>query len=214
MNAGGNYNRPKVDYAALVKSSYMLENLAYPGLLWYNAYIEYHNVLCIMPSKKIPGADNQQERLKMSLWIVGFVDGEGSFLVSIFRNKTTRLGWQVFPEFVITQGAKSRKSLEQIKKFFSCGEIFINRRHDNHHEDTYRFCVRSIKDLRNKIVPFFEKYPLRTMKLIDFKKFKRVLRLMENGVHLKESGLESIRKIVSTMNRKGMTSLKSSETIR
>ena len=168
-----------------------------------------------MPSKKIAGADNQQERLKMSLWIVGFVDGEGSFLISIFRNKTTKLGWQVFPEFVITQGAKSLKALEEIQKFFGSGKIFINRRHDNHHEDTYRFCIRSIKELHERIVPFFEKYPLRTMKLEDFKKFKRVLNLMGKGVHLKGSGLESIKKIASSMNRKGViTSLKSSETIR
>ncbi len=167
-----------------------------------------------MPSKKISGADNQQERLKMSLWIVGFVDGEGSFLISIFRNKTTKLGWQVFPEFVVTQGAKSYKALEEIRKFFGCGRIFINRRYDNHHEDTYRFCIRSVADLREKIVPFFEKYSLRTMKLNDFQKFKKVLNLMKNGAHLKVKGLKSIQKIALTMNRKGVTSLKSSETIR
>ena len=45
-------------------------------------------------------ADNQQERLDAE-WIVGFVDGEGCFSVSFFRNKTTKFGWQVFPEFVV-----------------------------------------------------------------------------------------------------------------
>ena len=51
-------------------------------------------------------ADNQQERLLKIGWIVGFTDGEGCFSLSIFRNKTSKLGWQVFPEFVITQGKK------------------------------------------------------------------------------------------------------------
>ncbi len=54
-----------------------------------------------MSSKNASGADNQQERLDW--WIVGFVDGEGTFSVSFNRNSTTSCGYQVFPEFVITQ---------------------------------------------------------------------------------------------------------------
>lgn len=160
-----------------------------------------------MPSKKSSSADNQQERLDMANWIVGFVDGEGSFLVSIFRNKTTKHGWQVFPEFIVTQGAKSLSVLEEIKNFFGCGHIFINRRRDNHHEHLYRFCVRSAKDLREKIVPFFERHRLRTAKLKDLKKFKQVLSLMENGVHLKKNGIKRIVRIASTMNRKGTSQI-------
>ena len=169
----------------------------------------------LIPSENILGADNQQERLKTRFWIVGFVDGEGSFLISIFKNKTTRLGWQVFPEFVITQGAKSLKVLEAIQKFFGCGKIYLNRRYDNHHEHIYRYCVRSIKDLREKIVPFFNQNRLQTMKQNDFQKFKKVLNLMKNNTHLNEKGLKQIKQISLTMNRKGVVaSLKSSETIR
>lgn len=54
----------------------------------------------------VSSADNQQERLKMSQWIVGFVDGEGCFSVSIFKNRTSKSGFQVMPEFVVTQGEK------------------------------------------------------------------------------------------------------------
>lgn len=156
-----------------------------------------------MPSKNVSNADNQQERLAIANWIVGFVDGEGSFLISIFRNKTTRSGWQVFPEFIITQGAKSLQALKKVQTFFRCGRIFINRRRDNHHEHLYRFCVRSSKDLREKIIPFFNQYELRTAKRRDFQKFGKVLRLMLKGVHLKKRGFEIIQKIAKTMNRKG-----------
>ena len=55
---------------------------------------------------------------------------------------------QVLPEFVVTQGEKSLSVLEEIKTFFGCGRVFINRRYDNHNENLYRFCVRTIKDLR------------------------------------------------------------------
>src|SRR3989338_814020 len=109
-------------------------------------------------------ADNQQERLLKIGWIVGFVDGEGCFSVSIFRNHTSKLGWQVFPEFVVTQGKKSLQALEEIKDFFGCGVILLNRRRDNHKEDLYRFAVRNLSDLTHLIIPFFQKHPLRTAK--------------------------------------------------
>ena len=73
-----------------------------------------------------------------------------------------KLGWQVFPEFVVTQGAKSLAALQLLEQFLGCGRIYINRRHDNHKEPLYRFCVRVVKDLRGKVIPFFRKNPLRT----------------------------------------------------
>ncbi len=104
--------------------------------------------------------DNQQERLKMGCWISGFTDGEGCFTVSCVNNSTTKFGKQIFPEFVITQSAKSLKTLREIQNYFDCGSIVLNKRYDNHNEDLYRFCVRSIKELREKVIPFFEKFPL------------------------------------------------------
>jgi hypothetical protein len=107
-------------------------------------------------------AENQQERLTQAGWIVGFVDGEGYFGVSINRNSKTKFGYQILPEFVVTQGAKSLSSLEFIREYFDCGRIFINNRHDNHREPLYRYCIRNLKDLSQTIIPFFKKYPLKT----------------------------------------------------
>ncbi len=87
-----------------------------------------------MPSKNATSTDNQQESLKIACWIVGFTDGEGTFSVSRIKNSTTKSGYQIFPEFVITQGMKSAKALDEIKKFFGCGNIYINKRYDNHKE--------------------------------------------------------------------------------
>jgi hypothetical protein len=58
------------------------------------------------------GADNQQERPGFEQWVVGFVDGEGCFSVPIFRNRTSRLGWQVQPEFSVVQGERSLQVLQ------------------------------------------------------------------------------------------------------
>ena len=146
-------------------------------------------------------ADNQQGRLD-PWWITGFVDGEGCFSISIFKNVTTKSGVQIFPEFVVTQGAKSLEALEKLQDFFKCGKIYENRRKDNHRESLYRYCVRSKTDLRDKIIPFFQKYPLQTTKHQDFLIFCQVMDMIEDRRHLTEPGLLSIRILAAKTNRR------------
>jgi hypothetical protein len=149
----------------------------------------------MVSSKNASSRVNQQERLIKVGWIVGFVDGEGCFSVSVFKNKTTKNGWQIFPEFVVTQGGKSLEALKMIKNYFKCGEIYINRRYDNHTENLYRYCVRNIQDLKSKIIPFFESNNLRSAKIKDFEIFSRVVNLMVNKEHLTSKGFDEILKI-------------------
>jgi hypothetical protein len=155
-----------------------------------------------MQSNNASSAENQQERQFLIGWIVGFVDGEGCFSISVIKNLTTVSGTQIFPEFVVTQGEKSLKSLEILKNYFDCGHIYVNRRNDNHRENLYRYCVRSQNDLRGKVIPFFEKNQLVTSKGNDFKIFKRVLDKMRNNEHLSKDGYQSILEEISEMNRK------------
>ena len=144
---------------------------------------------------------NQQERLGIEEWIVGFTDGEGCFSVSIFRNVTTKLGWQVFPEFVVTQGEKSLSALEIFLRYFGCGKIFVNTRYDNHNEHLYRYCVRSLKELNEAIVPFFQKHQLRTAKGKDFRLFVGIIEMMKGKKHLTPQGIRSIARKIELMNR-------------
>ncbi|OGK19233.1 hypothetical protein A2799_03065 [Candidatus Roizmanbacteria bacterium RIFCSPHIGHO2_01_FULL_39_24] len=118
--------------------------------------------------------DNQQERLN-PWWIVGFVDGEGCFSVSRFKNKTCKSGYQILFEFVITQGERSKESLESIKDYFGCGNIYINRRYDNHNYNLLRYCVRRQNDLKKIVVPFFRKHRLKTTKQQQFESFCKKL---------------------------------------
>ena len=160
-------------------------------------------------------AVNQEERQKIEYWIVGFTDGEGCFSVSFLRNATNKLGWQVFPEFVITQGGKSLPALKIFKKYFKCGKIFINKRYDNHNENLYRFCVRALNDLSKKIIPFFKNHQLKTMKKKDFIIFCEIIEMMKKKEHHNFQGMKKIAKLVETMNRKKPSRFfESSETIR
>ena len=121
-------------------------------------------------SEKASSADNQQERLN-PWWIVGFVDGEGCFSVSRFKNHTCKSGYQTLYEFVVTQGESSRRVMEEIKNHFGCGHVYINRRYDNHREHMLRYCVRRQDDLKNIIIPFFRKHKLQSAKRKQFEHF-------------------------------------------
>jgi hypothetical protein len=161
------------------------------------------------------GADDQQERPGIEQWVVGFVDGEGCFSVPIFRNPSTRLGWQVQPTFSVVQGGRSVHVLHELERFFGCGKVCLNRRHDDHREDLYRYEVRKLGDLERRIIPFFEEHPLRTAKRAEFERFREIVREMGRGSHLSASGLARIARIAETMNRrKPSRFLGSSEAIR
>lgn len=159
-------------------------------------------------SDKASSADNQQERLIITGWIIGFVDGEGCFSVGFIKQpnrlykKGYRIGVQAWHEFVVTQGEKSLPSLKEIQNFFKVGKIYLNKRYDNHKEHLYRYVVRNRDDLRGVIIPFFEKYPLHSAKVEDFKKFVRTFRMIEKKEHLSIQGMKKLLKIASTMNRR------------
>ena len=168
-----------------------------------------------MGSDNPSGAGNQQERPGIEQWIVGFVDGEGCFSISVVRNQGCRLGWQVQHEFSVTQGASSRSALDLLVEEFGCGYVIENPRNGDHHEDLLRFSVKRRADLVGTVIPFFEEHPLRTAKRLDFARFVAILRTMQEGVHLEEEGLRWIARETEHMNRRQRSRyLESSEAIR
>jgi len=89
--------------------------------------------MCGVNSDNPTGAENQQETGKSlagleldAMWVVGFIDGEGCFCVSVHRNpayaKRTN-GWQLHPVFQAYQHQRHRAVLEGLQRFFACGRI-------------------------------------------------------------------------------------------
>ena len=130
-----------------------------------------------------------------ALWITGFVDGEGCFHVGINAHKEMTTGYQVLLEFTVVQHKRDVQVLHALRAYFGCGVVRSN------HGDRMAYRVRSKEHLLKHIVPFFVEHPLKTKKNVDFKKFRRVLLLMEADKHLTSDGLEEIRDIASRMNR-------------
>jgi len=157
----------------------------------------------------VTGAENQQERLVESRgWVIGFVDGEGCFSIGFVRQpcRPSRsgytTGYQVTYDFVVTQGAISVGCLAELRDFFGVGQVYVNRRSDNHRENLYRYSVCRRQDLLERIIPFFRECPLRTAKRFDFEKFVSCVERMADDRHLTREGLVEIVRIAETMNRR------------
>ena len=178
-----------------------------------------------MKSKKVLSADNQQERSKnLNPWyITGFVEGEGTFHIAIYKDPKMKFGIKIIPEFHVNQSYLRKETLEEIKKYFNCGYIKSNHR-KNIKDDTLVYVVRNRNDLKTRIIPFFVKYPLISNKAENFQIFRKIVNLMDTQKHSLRDGIKKIIKLAFLMNGKGkyrkitckeiLDSLKSSETIR
>ncbi len=129
-------------------------------------------------------------------WVVGFVDGEGCFQVRIEPHPESSSGYEVLPEFVVVQHERDVQLLYALKSFFGCGVVRRN------HGEQMVYRVRRREHLRDRIIPFFEKHPLKSKKRIDFIRFRRVVLLMEQGAHRTPDGLERIRSVVARMGER------------
>jgi LAGLIDADG endonuclease len=151
----------------------------------------------VYDSDNVTGADNQQERLDG--YIAGYVDGEGSFSVSVQRNQSCRVGFQLIPEFHVSQNSDRAQVLEVIRERLGCGYIKPNSKRDR----ALVFVVRDRGDLLDRVIPFFEASPLLSSKREDFVKFARIVRSMALGHHLTLAGFGELLDLALSMNGSG-----------
>ena len=143
------------------------------------------------------GADNQQERLNS--YIAGYVDGEGSFSVSVQRNASCRVGFQLVPEFHVSQNGDRAQVLELIRDRLDCGYIKPNSKRDR----ALVLVVRNRRSLLERVIPFFESVPLLSSKHADFEKFAYVVREMALGRHRTLAGFGELLEVALSMNGSG-----------
>ena len=149
------------------------------------------------------GADDQQETKLTVLdpwWVVGFVDGEGCFSVSIHRNELARPtnGWHIQPTFQVSQHRDHRKTLENFVEFFECGNV--RSKGSKNSVDVYT--VHSTIQLVERIIPFFERYQLR-VKRDDFEAFAFITRAVRTRGHHRPDVFEDVVKRAYAMNARG-----------
>ena len=86
--------------------------------------------------------------------------------------------------------------MKSLVDFFDCG-----RYSHRLNKDAGDFVVTNFSDISEKIIPFFDKYPLEGSKNLDFRDFCKIAEIVKSKDHLTVSGLEKIRLIKAGMNR-------------
>ncbi len=137
-------------------------------------------------------------------YIVGLVDGEGSFTVYIrnpIDSKVVKRRVRAEPRFYIKLIEKDKSILYELKKFFGCGSVYFQKDNRPNHQHCYRYEVFNWGDLDKKIIPFFKKYPPKfKSKSKDFNIFFELMERMKNKEHLSKEGLLNLWKIKSNMH--------------
>ena len=138
-----------------------------------------------------------------SEYIAGLTDGEGCFYVNIWNTSSYQAGAGVQMHFHLKMQEKDKPLLERVRNTLECGEVYFQKETRANHCQCYRYTVSSGKDIRGKIIPFFQKHQLQSVsKQENFKIFCKIALLVEKGEHLKKNGLLRIRKLKAKMNKK------------
>ena len=85
--------------------------------------------------------------------MVGFT--EGCFSIRITKSSTTKTGFQVQLRFNITQHSIDKILMNSFGNFWGCGKVFLRFR-----ENKVDFQILKMKDLCDKVIPFFQNMPI------------------------------------------------------
>jgi len=129
-------------------------------------------------------------------WLAGFIDGEGCFYIGIFKSKTHKLGTVVQLRFSISQHSRDVVLMRNIINTLGCGRL-----QEHSTKSSVEFVVSSFGAIVEKIIPFFDKYPLSKegVKMLDYIDFCKVVQLIKEEAHLTEESLNKTCKIKSDM---------------
>jgi len=153
--------------------------------------------------EKTPSADNQQERLLTPEYIVGLTDGEGYFSVTArlykYRNYSS---YEVKMVFGIDIKESDGEILKQIKRYFGCGHLSRKIDKRENFSNQIRYQVRDHSSILNKIIPFFQKHPLRIpSRQRKFKYFVKIGELVVKKKYRKPQGFKKIQELVKQMRQ-------------
>jgi hypothetical protein len=127
-------------------------------------------------------------------YVVGFVDGEGCFSITINQNGN-RLP-EVRLIFEIELREDDLPILEKIQETLGCGRIYrLEYARYAKWRPHVKLKVSNFKDISEKVIPFFIKYPLQAKKSESFDKFCQVAEIIKHKEHLTKQGVERIRNL-------------------
>jgi len=135
------------------------------------------------------------QEIKDPYWLSGFINAEGSFYIVFSKSLNSALREKVTVRFSIAQHSRDEALIRSIIEYLGCGNVYT--RSGGRAVD---FKITSLDNLINKLIPFFEMYPMIGSKSLDFLCWCKVANLIKNKIHLTSIGLEEIREINKEMN--------------
>jgi LAGLIDADG endonuclease len=139
---------------------------------------------------------------KINPWFLsGFADAESSFSILIQPNSKYKTNWRIKAIFAIGLHKKDIELLKNIQSSLGVGKLH------KHGKNSVQYRVESIKDLQ-VIVDYFDKYPLISVKAIDYILFKKAFYIIKLQEHLTKEGLLKLIRIKSSLNLGLSNSLK------
>lgn len=126
-------------------------------------------------------------------YITGFVDGEGSFIITVNPNSRLNTGYRVKATFSIGLHERDLPLLKLIQNYFGVGSI------SKLGKNSIQYRVSSIEEL-GLIISHFDEYPLVSKKNADFLLFKEAYSLIKQGEHLNMEGLKNILALKASIN--------------
>jgi hypothetical protein len=151
------------------------------------------NITRTAQHSRVERPDNQQERpiietipADLGWYLAGFTDGEGSFNVStVNRNKDFQTGWKIVLTFNISQ--RDHSVLHLFRETLGCGTL------RDRGDGIGYYDVRRVDDLLKIVIPFFERFPLRSVsKKHQFEVFREIAQCVARGDHHTRQGMEKI----------------------
>ena len=112
--------------------------------------------------------EDSKNNFNFEKWLVGFTDGDGSFIIYKTQNAYGIA-------FKISQNKYNKRILYYIKKNLGVGNVSEEK-----NSNMAQYSVYSREKLKKYIIPIFDKYPLLTNKYFNYKKFKEAFNILEN----------------------------------
>lgn len=128
-------------------------------------------------------------------YVVGFIDGEGSFYISLSRHNTVKRRLDIRAEFEMELRDDDREILERIRFSLDCGRMYQLRYKRYDWQPHAKLKIGSIREITGKLIPFLDKYPLQAKKRKVYRMFRKAAILISRKKHLTDKGFETILKL-------------------
>lgn len=146
-----------------------------------------YNINQSMSHQRLNVRDKVIDTNKFNNWLVGFIDGDGTFNIYI-DTKNNKIAFT----FKLAQSIYNMRVLYYIKKKLNSGKIYIEKRKSG---DMAYFLIRDRESIKNIILPIFDQIPLLTSKYYDYTIFKEALNIADNNFLSKIEKIQQIEKI-------------------